>query len=246
MSLGFWAILAVFCIIPNIAIIIIACRHYIKGRVRDGHLFSYFAFLLFIVTAIVYTMLMNHFAGVSRVDVLPIAQLNAQQVARAADVLGRLDEQDFVETARWSSVTSWRVNENFDIMTLDVNGRYFSSRHHERALNVRVVFYSSDRMAIREIRYGGDGVRTGLVRLAGQYMHIENENGTEVFLFPPHDVLGTNIFARRWLLRTDIRVGNTTITVLETLGRHNLANDLSNIFIEYIVELIKTEVEYDK
>jgi hypothetical protein len=224
MSALYWAGLIILCAVPAVAIsALMLYRKFKKDRRLNIWALTVHIYMLFVVTAIAYNMFLNGFARVSRVDASPIAQLTTEQAASA------------------DSIMEWLEKQNFVYQSSEIDGGYFSSEYRGIHLGVGVRIYPHEQAAYYSIRTRFFG------STAEEHTHIRNDNDTEVFLIRPRDCdWHCNAFDKRhWHLSSLMRIENVVISLSEIRGRHNLNNDLSGIFIEHMVKMIKTEAAYE-
>ena len=241
MSLLYWAGFVFLGVTPLVAISVMLYCKYKKHHGHDDYVFAFHIVAPLIISLFVYNIFLTSFASVSRIDVSPIARLTAEQVASADNIMDWFEEQDFVYRHRWRFV----VRPEHGILSDEsqlfyIDGGYFSLRHYGVAMPVFVDLYCEQVVS----RGFLNGSRT--LRERG-YTHIINENNTEILLQHPRGLpryLGGSSHVY-WQLITHMRIGNVVIWFPEIRGRHSLNNDLSSMFIERMVEMIKTEAEYD-
>ena len=251
MSLLYWAGFVFLCVFPLAAASVKLYRIFEKDRPFRGGVLAWYILVPLIVTIIAYNILLINFATVSRVDTSPIARLTTEQVASADNILDWLEGQDFFyqysrrfvfyndEFAREHRPYEFIIEES---QHFHIDGRYFSFWQRETFLWVYVRVYYNEEGASRSIQ--NQILRN---RWERDYVHIINDNNTEILLWQPiaHRRPPGSPWIASWGVSSDIRIGNVVIWLTERRGRHSLNNDLSSMFIERMVEMIKTEAEYD-
>jgi len=247
MPLSYWIVLILLCAIPTIisGIIINTIIHRRLGKSRPYNNWRFVTYALILPVIVFYAHLpyYQYFSSTSRVDVSPLTLLSAEQIGQAGDFLMQLDEDDGI--VRWFGTISQipsggglGFNYSFYLLPLQIESGYLSARHSGTSFSIAIRQYYCEQDAIYDVR---PRVHSDPASQWGTY--IENNNGTEAFLRHPNDIRNQSDDAD-WLLQSTIRIGNTTVILRELRQRHNLHDDLSSIFIQWLVdEIINTEAD---
>ena len=228
MSFAYWVGFVLLCIVPTITICTKMYYRRQKGRPFDIWQLTWYVLVCVSLSTLTYNLIYGSFSRISRVDASPIAQLNSEQVIGAPEILVQLAQENYYghflrlpHHYFWYNADVRSPQEHISLQ-FRMCGTHFSRRHTGESLLIHIHFHPDESQA--------------LYRFHDEPSLTINDNGAKIILDNPFD---TRHFSRfDWRLSSLIFFGNTYISITEHRNRHNLHDDMTSIFIEWLVEEI--------
>lgn len=191
--------------------------------------------LMLISTAVYWRLLFTKDYHPSPVDPTPIAQLTDEQIGNLRNAVEEFRDFDFIQHFAEQEF------ENHPSSISESIGFTWRCTNTSYSLNIWLRFYISRNRNVENFHWILDRHYTQ----AERFTHISNPNDTELILYDTFmDRAGHMWPTNTRLIRTQIRMGNVRITLSESPHVRHLDRNLSNEFINLLVELLTDSPDY--
>jgi len=190
--------------------------------------FLVYVLIILVLTAMQYNTLFSDDRRQSMVNVSPIADLSYEQINRLESVLEMFREYDFIRQLDIEEkATHPYLTKSCDMIWLNTELK--------TVLFIGIFFYKDEQGAIESMQ------RMSKIDINAYYA---NDNTTEILLFDSRMArAGHGVPVPTRYLRSELRFGNATISLRESLEPKHLHMNTSSDFVELLCEMLTQEHE---
>lgn len=164
----------------------------------------------------------------SHVNISPLAQLTEEQIGNLWDAVEVFRDLDIIRSFEELDFT----NHSFFSKGTNLHWYYATTCS---SLNITIRLYRYEQEGAEFIRSSMNAASD----MGRRFTHISNDNDTEIVLFHSFMSRGGHIWpTNRRILRTEVRIGNTIIILMESPDARRLQNNQSSYFLHLLSELL--------